>query len=182
MTDAELIGLLVSGESAERNRGFAYLVQRDYASVMKYVKNNSGDEADAKDIFQEGLLALLKNLKGEKFNSTSSLRSYLFSICKNQWLQQLRKMKKTEELNEQVQQNNELEEKLEQEEKFALIKQQFRNLGKECQSILIQFYYDKMTMQQLQEFYELSSIQAAKNKKHRCLKKLADMTLIPEKP
>ena len=175
MTDSELIELIISQDNVSRNNGFRHLVDRDFESISIYVKRNSGDENDAKDVFQDGLLALLKNLKQGKFRSSSTLKSYFFSICKNIWLQQLRKMKHSQELNEELVSEDQVQEKVEEEERFKLVKEQFRLLGDECQKVLIQFYYDKKSMKDIKEFFNLSSEQAAKNKKSRCLKKLSQM-------
>lgn len=175
MTDPKLIELLVHQSNTERNRGFAYLVNRDFTSVKIYVQKNSGSEDDAKDIFQDGLIALLKNLQQGEYKSSSTIKSYLFAICKNTWLQQLRKMKKNQELLPEISEENGIEEKLALEERYKLMKQKFSLLGEECQKILIQFYYDKKSMKELQEIYNLSSEQAAKNKKSRCLKKLSTL-------
>jgi len=48
-------------------------------------------------------------------------------------------------------------------------------LSFDCKEILIDFYYRKKTMKELKEKFNLGSIQAAKNKKCRCLSYLAKL-------
>jgi RNA polymerase sigma factor (sigma-70 family) len=177
MTDRQLVELLISDDNVSRNKGFRHLVDRDYTSVKVYVQRNSGSEDDAKDAFQDGLLALLKNLQKGEFKSSSTLKSYLFSICKNIWLQELRKMKHSQELGDDLIAEDQVKEKIALEERYKLVKEQFSKLGEDCQKILIQFYYDKKSMKDLQTMFDLSSEQAAKNKKSRCLKKLTEMVV-----
>lgn len=178
MTDRYLVELLISDDNVSRNKGFRYLVDRDYTSVKTYVLQNSGAEDDAKDVFQDGLLALMKNLQKGEFRSSSTLKSYLFSICKNIWLQQLRKMKHSQELGDElIAEDEQIKEKIALEERFKLVKEKFSHLGEDCQKILIQFYYDKKSMKDLQMMFSLSSEQAAKNKKSRCMKKLTEMVV-----
>ena len=174
MTDDELIRLLKSTNRFQKNKGFTFLVNRDFEWVKQFVLKNSGTEEDAKDTFQEGLIVLMKNIERGVFEGRSSLKSYLNSICKNIWLQSLRKLKKREEAIATEEWEDESEEKTEDiEMKHEKVKQKFKVLGKACQDILIQFYYERKSMKELQEIYQLSSPQVAKNKKSRCLKKLA---------
>ncbi len=177
MTDTQLIELLTSEDNGLRNKGFSYLVERDYEPVLSYVKRNSGNPEDAKDIFQEGLIALIRNIHNQSFRKTSSLKSYLYSICKNLWLQELRKMNRNTAEIETSTSEHDLERNLASEfdEKLQVVRDKFNTLGEECQKILVLFYYKKKSMKYLQELYQLGSTQAAKNKKSRCLKKLSSL-------
>jgi RNA polymerase sigma factor (sigma-70 family) len=57
---------------------------------------NGGSVDDAKEIFQEGIMILLKNVDDNNFTLICKLKTYLFSICNNLWKSELLK-KRTEE-------------------------------------------------------------------------------------
>ncbi len=59
--------------------------------VLKWVSRNSGSKADAKDIFQEGLISIYNKALDPKFILNCSLGALLFTICRNKWTDQLRK-------------------------------------------------------------------------------------------
>lgn len=63
-------------------------------SVVRYVQQNGGDRADAEDVFQETLLVLAQNVQQPDFRLTASLKTYLFSIARNIWLNQLRERRR----------------------------------------------------------------------------------------
>jgi len=175
MKDIELIEFLKSQVNSQRNKGFSYLIDQYFDTIKGYVIQNSGSEDDAKDVFQEGLIALISNLNKNKFQGKSALKSYLFSICKNLWLQKIRKEKKTENIKSLEEVPYEETDKDDKEKMFEAMQHQFKKLGGKCQQILIEFYYKKHSIKKLQEIYGLGSAQAAKNKKSRCLKKLSEM-------
>ena len=175
MKDKELITLLEHEVNAQRNKGFAFIVNRDFDTIKGFVIQNSGTEDDAKDVFQDGLIALMSNLKKEKFKGNSTLKSYLFSICKNLWYQKIRKNKKTETIGAAEELPEEDADSVDNEKRYYVMQEKFKKLGKKCQQLLIEFYYKKKSMRELQELYGLGSEQAAKNKKSRCLKKLSEM-------
>ena len=48
-------------------------------------------------------------------------------------------------------------------------------LSDDCRDVLTEFYFNKRSMAELMEMFNVNSIQAAKNKKWRCLNCLARM-------
>ncbi len=57
----------------------------------------------------------------------------------------------------------------------------FSQLRGECQEILKLFYFESMSMEQIKSVFNLGSTQAAKNKKHRCLQHLIELTSLSKK-
>ncbi len=91
---------LVTNTAAETITGFAEKDQRvlelvykeNYPTVLQYVLKNNGKESDAKDIFQEAILAAWLNVTDGKFSTESagSLGGYIFQIAKFKWLDKLK--------------------------------------------------------------------------------------------
>lgn len=75
--------------------GDSRLINEIYAQhapgVKRWVLQNNGNSAEAQDIFQEALLALHQKAYDPDFILTCPLGGLLFQICRNLWLNQLRK-------------------------------------------------------------------------------------------
>ncbi len=84
---------------------------RDYRNeFLSWAKrNNNGSEEDAEDIFQDAIIVFYKNVvKGKITHLESSIKSYLFGICKNMFMShhsQKRKMVLVEDMNDPLLQN-----------------------------------------------------------------------------
>jgi DNA-directed RNA polymerase specialized sigma24 family protein len=85
--DHILLALRKSG--LEQRRGLEAIYKANYGVVEHHVLKNSGSSDDAKDVFQEGIIILCKNIREGKFQGTSTIGTYLFSICRFVWLKML---------------------------------------------------------------------------------------------
>lgn len=62
--------------------------------ITTWVTRNNGSIADARDLFQEALIVLHKSAYKPDFVLTCPISALLFTICRNQWINQLRRKKK----------------------------------------------------------------------------------------
>ena len=76
--------------------GLAAIYRNHASQVQAWVVKNNGDPADAKDLFQESLMAIFDRYCQSDFELTSSFGALLFSICKKQWYSRLRQKKREE--------------------------------------------------------------------------------------
>lgn len=58
-----------------------------------------GNAADAKDIFQDAMIELIKMAEDSSFKLTSSIKTLLYSICKNRWMDRSRHSKRNIQFN-----------------------------------------------------------------------------------
>lgn len=69
------------------------IYQRYFYTVKKLVIQNNGSEMDAADVFQEAIIELHKKaLAG--FELTCPLGGFLHLLCKNRWINELKKRKR----------------------------------------------------------------------------------------
>ncbi len=61
--------------------------------VKDLVSKNGGSSEDASDLFQDGMVVVYEKAMDVDFTLSSSLKTYLYAVCKNKWLMQLRKRK-----------------------------------------------------------------------------------------
>ncbi len=84
-TDREVIlGILNNSEDILNKLYKAY-----YAMVLQFILNNNGDEDDAKDVYQEGIIILYNKIKAGNFELSSKLKTYIYSVCRRIWLKKL---------------------------------------------------------------------------------------------
>lgn len=121
-------------------------------AVINWVKENNGSEADARDIFQEALIALFRKLEGGELVLTCTLKSFLRIMCRNLWLSRLRNKQNQasplEQLEESADLDEDLERRLEQSEKEQLFFKHFDSLGENCRKIM-QWFFDKVPLKQI---------------------------------
>lgn len=138
------------------------------------VQRNNGNEEDALDIFQEGLIALWTNISQGKFKvqDKAKISTYLYTLCRNIWISRLRKKKYTQpfEDNPKVQ-VAEVEDMTEYHERINKLEQDFEKLGEACKKLLTLFYYQKASLKEIAESMNLTE-KTAKNTKYRCMKNL----------
>lgn len=179
-TDDIILTKLRSGKEREIDDAMRWLFDEYFGLILHFIQKNNGTAEDAEDLFQDGLLVLYKQVIDEELVLTCTIKTYLYSICRYQWSNHLRK-KKEVELNEDENeyitiQHSQLESLIESEE-GKLIAELFEKLGEDCKRILIYFYYDQLRMKTIAEKMNLSSEQIAKNKKSKCLKGLRQLVL-----
>lgn len=171
MTEQEIYDGIIRKDNAT----FLYLYNTYKDSIIKLIKRNNGNEDDALDILQEGLVALWTNVKLGKFlpGEKSKTSTYLYAICRNIWISRLRKSKKIQTVEDdkglQVPDNME-----EMEEKYEQVKQLERvikQLGDTCQKLLKMFYYQKASLREIAQEFDIAE-KSAKNNKYRCMQNL----------
>ena len=175
-----LIDKLRSTNSKENDEAMEYLYVSLYGKVLGYILNNRGQEEEAKDIFQDALLIFFKLIKQNKLGNETKAEAYVFSICRNLWLKQLKQKKKVsskevEELDLPIE--DVLSDQIFSIDKSNLLKIVLKEVGSGCQTILFAFYYERQSMEEIRESMNLSSIQVAKNKKYKCLQRLKKIIL-----
>ena len=143
-------------------------------SVILWVKENNGSEADARDIFQEALIALFRKVESSDFQLTCTLKSFVRIMCRNLWLTRLRDNKKFEasELEgvEKADLDQDLTESLERSEKEQIFYKHFDLLGEQCRKIMM-WFFDKIALSEIAKRLETSE-NYIKKRKFICKEKL----------
>ncbi len=151
------------------------IYQTSLPEVTKYIKNNSGGLDDAKDVFQEGILAIYNKIKKEELVLTTTFHAYLFSVCKNIWLKKLRsKNNKVLPLSTTwgLTEENEYEELMLKSRKWKLFNQKFSALAEECRKVLQMLFNGQSGKEIASEMGYTEDY--AKRKKYKCKLSLMD--------
>ncbi|MEZ4847537.1 MAG: sigma-70 family RNA polymerase sigma factor [Bacteroidia bacterium] len=148
-----------------------------FPKVRRFIQRNNGSENDAKDIFQEGMMILYKQIMKDKFRGESRIGTYLFSICRYLWYHQLEDRGKTgnfaPDLSELEKQNLIFPyQKILQKQQWRWIDKVFSQLADDCRKILLNALYYQYSMEEIALQMEFENAQIARNKKYKCLKRL----------
>lgn len=164
---------LLEGIAKADSHAVRAVYQLALPSVISWVRENSGSEDDARDVFQEALMALFRKLEAGSFTLTCTLKSFLRIMCRNLWLGKLRnkhrQMKPLEGV-EEIDLDNDMLTKLEQSEKQQLFFKHFDLMGDNCKKIL-QWFFDKMPLKKIADKLNTSE-GYIKKRKYICKEKL----------
>jgi len=176
--DSELVNNLMSGQRMDETIKAIYRSYFD--SLSWYVMNNSGSRQDAEDVFQEVVVAFIDLVQKDKFRGESSVKTFLFSLNRHAWLNELKRRGRAlarEEKYEREKDKVELDTGYliaDREEKAEVVRL-VGELGESCRKILLLFYYENLTMKEILAVTEYENDQVVRNKKYKCLKQLEQM-------
>lgn len=168
-SDIELVEKLSNADS----NAFEFLYRRYFQMVKNLVEKNSGTSDDASDLFQEVMIIIYEKLRDGKFNLSCSMKTFIYSIARNQWLKNL-KIKKRQVSFSNFEDYIILEE---EPENLLLgdIQQWLKEIGEACRKLLIYFYYLKKSMSEICSELDYSNSDSAKNQKYKCIQRLKKM-------
>lgn len=171
MKDAQLLELMRSGRYTKAaEKLYVY-----FPVIRKMIAKNSGTRQDAEDIYQEALIILMRKSKEEGFALNCSVNTYLYSVCRYLWSDQLKARSKKVEVDfmkvEPLLQEAEAGELVKEENTFKLAEQAVSKLGEQCRKLLQWFYFDKLALKDIARRLKFASEKVAKNQKYRCIEK-----------
>lgn len=174
--------IIYQGLKNNQHAAFEYLYKNNFPAVRQLVHQYQGTEEDAKDIFQDGMIALWNNIRSGNYQLREGVKmsTYLIQICKLRWLDRLKKASTRYEVKQEpsIEPAEEAEVMVEWSEREELtdFQNHFARLGERCQHLLQQFYFMKQSMQEIASFLGIGEA-SAKNEKYRCMQRLKKIVL-----
>ena len=171
-TDREVVlGILNNSEEALNKLYIGY-----FPMVLQFILNNNGNEDDAKDVYQEGIIVLYNKIKGGDFELSSKLKTYIYSVCRRIWLkklsQQSRKSNELSDFNEPIDVETDVAQHEEKDQQFEKMQSALLHLGEPCKTIIQDFYINNLSMQEICEKFGYTNTDNAKTQKYKCLQRL----------
>jgi RNA polymerase sigma factor (sigma-70 family) len=165
-SDVELIELISKSDSS----AFSFLYKMYYNMVRNLVEKNAGSSDDASDLFQEVLIILYEKIRDNKLRLTCSMKTYIYSVARNQWLKNLKARKQHTTFNNfenyiAIEEESEVSTPLE-------LGNLLNAIGDACRKLLVLFYYRKMSMEQIGVELNYSNADSVKNQKYKCIQRL----------
>ena len=166
---------LIQGIKENQRNVMSVLYQEVFPKVRSFVIQNSGDEDQAKDIFQEAFLVAWQKVKNGDFQpqNATAMQGFLFQVSKNKWLDWVRssRFKMETSIGDNSFEMADWEEENLQEERLTQLDRAFQQLGDSCKDLLKWFYFEKVSLEDLAAKLGWTP-QTAKNNKYRCMEKL----------
>ena len=177
-SDQELLQLIRSGSGMDAAVRMLYGSYFDFLGI--YVQQHSGSDADAEDVFQEVIVAFIDLVQRDKFRGESSIKTFLFALNRNIWLNELKKRKRaaareTKYEREQSTEDPGVAHYIGAREGRQQLMEVIGRLGSVCQQILLAYYFEGLSMKQILEQLKYENEQVVRNKKHKCMKKLDEL-------
>lgn len=176
-SDDELIRLIASGKPIETPVKFLY--EQYFYVLSSYIEQNQGSRQDAEDIFQETVLTFIELVQKNKFRGESSVKTFIYSINKNVWLNELKKRGRQSRRNEKFGKEQEIqdagvEKYISNREARAQVFAIIESLGDICKKILLAFYYENLSIGEILTRLDYQNEQVVRNKKAKCMKSLEE--------
>jgi len=172
---------IISGLISYDDSVLHYLYKEFFPMIRNLVVTNSGSEDDAKDILQEGLIVIYEKAKNNELDLSCTIKTYLYSVCRNLWLKELRKSGRQVSFNEIHNETIPVTDETEEQENLSnqqqIITKLIEQIGESCKQILIYFYYENLSMNGIADKMGYTNAGNAKTQKYKCLKKLQKMAL-----
>ena len=172
----------------------AELYEKNRKPVMALVTRNTGSPDDAEDILQESLIILWERVRTGKHEYTAQLGTFIYATARNLWLQRLARRNRevpsgqmqfpsnaprgsggisgSDRRNEPTDGDPDPLALLTNEEEASAIARAINHLGDPCRQLLLSFYWEELTMEQIATKMGFANAETAKSKKYQCKKAL----------
>ncbi len=172
-SDEEFIEGLRSGN----NEVLKALYKKHFQLVLKFIVNNNGTQEAAQDIYQECIIVLYENAQNPGFQLHCQLQTYIYSVARRLWLKQLKKAGKTFLMKEDEDMDladvgEDITQHLQKESDLEKLSTSMSQLGEPCQSLIRDFYVNRLSMDEISAKFGYTNADNAKNQKYKCLQRL----------
>ncbi len=167
-------------ENATMGKAIKFLYSAHFESLSVHILQNQGSRQDAEDIFQEVIVAFIELVQRNKFRGDSSIKTFLFSINKNMWLNELKRRNRLAVRETKFEMAREPADAgsgdyITGREAQQQVLTVMDKLGDVCKKILLAFYYENLSMKEIVQTMNYENEQVLRNKKHKCLKNLEQL-------
>src|SRR5579864_6098143 len=177
-SDSELVEAI--GERDMQEQAISQLYTDHVEITRSFIMGKGGTEQDADDIFQETVVSFIDTVQKSKFRQESGIRTFLISISKHLWYNEIRRRQRAENREKLYEADKDQEEEgvgeiIQDRELKQQLNQLLKELGESCKKILELFYYENLSMKEMVSQLPYENEQVVRNKKYKCLQQLTDL-------
>jgi RNA polymerase sigma factor (sigma-70 family) len=175
-SDSRILDQIHNGDE----KALVQLYRENRKPVTAYVTRHSGTPDDAEDMLQEALVVLWERVRSGRFAYTAKLSTFIYATVKNMWSRELARKRREQPANEEMESivgndNPSALDHLLESERAERIKEALIRLGDPCKKLLMLYYWEELSMEEIAEEMGFANAATAKSKKYQCkemLKKL----------
>jgi RNA polymerase sigma-70 factor (ECF subfamily) len=145
-------------------------------------KNYSLSDLDAREVFQASVVILYENIISGKLKElTSSIRTYLIAICKNQsrsfkrMNSRMGSMEESPVLADFIYEDIDKEKERDLEYRIAI--EAMTQLGEPCNGLLRLFYFEQKNLIEVATMLGYKNMNTAKTQKFKCMSRLRKLAI-----
>jgi len=166
-SDSELITGLISRDERVLKEYYAVYFQ----SIRHFVLTNTGNEEDARDLFQDSLLVMFQKLRYGHVKISCTPGTYLFAISKFLWLRELSRRKRTigrhVEHDDLMDMDEDIVQLNEKNERLIFFRKYFEKLSENCRKVL-SLFTEGHSVTEITRIMGFRTEQHTKNRRYRC--------------
>ncbi len=167
MDEKEIFERIQKGDE----KALEFIYKKYYRMMTKLVITNSGTEEEARDVYQDALVVFWQKARSGNLVMTAKISTYIYSICQNLWRKELDRKKRLSHEEKDVAQSMDMD----SPEREKIIAKCLDQLGETCRKVLMYYYFDEMSMQEIAEKLGFANTDTAKTKKYKCKQKLDEL-------
>lgn len=167
--DAQIIEGILHGE----RKVLDFIYRRYYGKIERFLMGRGGDPDHIRDVFQEALMVIFEKISGTGLELSCTFSTYLFAVCKNIWMHDMRRRKyhlvedsALDRAAESEETDPEMEEKVRN-----LFKKHFQQLSKDCRELL-SLHFNRVPLADIMKKFGYSSEHYTSDRKYRCKQSL----------
>ena len=161
---------------AGEEEALADLYETNRRVVVAHVLRNGGGEADAEDLLQDAVIVLWERIRSGTFEQSAKLSTFLFSIVKHNWsrrtAQKRRNVPRSEAEWDVPDGDPIADELMIEDEESSAISTAMNTLGDPCRRLLILFYWEERSTEEIAKLMGFANADTVKSKKYQCKKSL----------
>lgn len=178
ISDVELIENLK--QPAKIDASIKSIYKECYTPLSRFIISNNGSPEDAEDVFQEVIISFIMIVQKGKFKGESSIKTFLSSINRHIWLNELRKRQMKQAFLRNPMKFKSIDDTgilaiIDERESHREIMLLLDQLSEVCKQVLMLYYYNNLSIKEIKQRLALSSEKLVRNKKYKCLKKLNEL-------
>lgn len=172
--DQEIITAIKNGQNSV---ALNHLYKTALPPIIKYIVQNNGDGDEAKDIFQDAVVALFTTIKLGKFDESKDINAFLYFVSRNLWINRIKKRNRQFDIDK-------ARLPLSEESPFAVvvtdekkkaIDELMEKAGTKCKELLRYSLYDNLSMKEIAIKMGFAAETVAKTTHYRCKQKLIEI-------
>jgi len=167
MDEKEIFERIQKGDE----KALELIYKKYYRMMTKLVITNSGTEEEARDVYQDALVVFWQKARSGNLVMTAKISTYIYSVCQNLWRKELDRKKRFSNEEKDSPQTMEMD----SAEREKIMAKCLNQLGETCRKVLMYYYFDEMSMQEIAEKLGFANTDTAKTKKYKCKQKLDEL-------
>lgn len=156
-------------------QALAMLFRDTRRPVFSYILAHHGSRDDAEDVLQDALIILWERVRAGRFEHRARLSTFILGVVKNLWLRVLAERRREPLLakDEDPPATDETADNtFVRNEETDLVRKAMALLEETCRSILLLYYWEEKSMDDIARIMGFANADTAKSKKYQCKKAL----------